>query len=259
MDITTIVGLIIGFAALIIAFILEGGAPGALVSPTAGLIVLGGTIGATILSFTMNELKKVPALLRISFQNQEYDFTALIDQIVQLADQARREGLLSLEQNLSEIQDPFLKLGVQLVIDGVEGTLLRDLLETEIYCMGERHRNGIAIFEAAGGYSPTMGIIGTVMGLVNVLGHMDDPGSLGPAIAMAFIATLYGVGFANLLWLPIAAKLKSKHDTESLYRELSMEGILSLQAGENPAFIQEKLRVFLDHGEREREAQREEI
>lgn len=259
MDFTTLIGLIIGFAALIIAFIFEGGSLGALLSVSAGLIVIGGTIGATVLSFTIGELKKVPALLRISFQNRDYDFIALINQIVQLADQARREGLLSLEQNLSEIQDPFLKMGVQLVIDGVEGTLLRDLLETEIYCMGERHRNGIAIFEAAGGYSPTMGIIGTVMGLVNVLGHMNDPSSLGPAIAMAFIATLYGVGLANLVWLPIAAKLRSKHNRENLYRELSMEGILSLQAGENPAFIQEKLRVFLDHGEREREAQREEI
>jgi chemotaxis protein MotA len=259
MDITTIVGLIVGFAAMIIAFVLEGGSLGALISPTAGLIVLGGTIGATILSFTMDELKKVPALLKISFQSQVYDFNILIDQIIQMADQARREGLLSLEQNLSEIQDPFLKTGVQLAIDGVEGTLLRDILETEIYCMGERHRNGISIFEAAGGYSPTMGIIGTVMGLVNVLGHMDDPGSLGPAIAMAFIATLYGVGFANLLWLPIATKLKNKHNKESLYCELALEGVLSLQAGENPSLIQEKLRAFLESSAQKSETQREEI
>lgn len=251
MDITTIIGLLSGFAALIIAFLLEDGTMGALVSVTAGLIVLGGTFGATIVSFTLEELKKVPAVLRIAFQNQDYDFRSLIDEIVQLADQARREGLLSLEKNLGEIEDPFLKLGVQLVIDGVEGTLLQGLLETEIFCTEERHKNGIAIFEAAGGYSPTMGIIGTVMGLVNVLGRMDDPGALGPAIAVAFIATLYGVGFANLLWLPIAAKLKTKHKKEMFYREICLEGILSLQAGENPAFIREKLLVFFDRQERE--------
>lgn len=258
MDIATITGIITGFTAIIIAFIIEGGSPGSLISETAAMIVLGGTLGATVISFTLEELKKVPILMKIAFRRQEYDFVSLIDVIVQLADQARREGLLSLEQNLSDIQDPFLRLGIQLVIDGVEGTLLQDLLETEIYCMEERHKNGIAIFESAGGYSPTMGIIGTVMGLVNVLGNMDDPGSLGPAIAVAFIATLYGITFANLFWLPIGAKLKSKHKREKLYRELSMEGILSLQAGENPAFIREKLRVFLDHKERERETGRRE-
>ncbi len=258
MDVTTITGIITGFAALMIAFVMEGGTPGSLLSVTAALIVLGGTLGATAISFTLEELKKAPLLLKIAFQKQEYDFLSLIDNVVHLADKARREGLLSLEQNLNEIEDPFLRFGIQLVIDGVEGTLLRDLLETEIYCMDERHNNGIAIFEAAGGYSPTMGIIGTVMGLVNVLGHMDDPSSIGPAIAMAFIATLYGISFANLFWLPIGAKLKSKHKAERLYRELSMEGILSLQAGENPAFIREKLRVFLDRKSREREALRRE-
>jgi chemotaxis protein MotA len=251
MDITTIVGLLSGFAALIIAFVMEGGTMGALSSATAAIIVLGGTFGATVLSFTAEELKKVPAILRICFQSRQYDFHSLIDEIVRLSDQARREGLLSLEQNFEEISDPFLKLGVQLVIDGVEGTLLQGLLETDIYCMEKRHKSGIAIFEAAGGYSPTMGIIGTVMGLVNVLGRMDDPGSLGPAIAVAFIATLYGVGFANLLWLPIATKLKTKHQKEAFYREICLEGILSLQAGENPAFIREKLLVFFDRRQRE--------
>jgi chemotaxis protein MotA len=250
MDITTLLGLLAGFGALMIAFIMEGGTLGALASASAALIVLGGTIGATVLSFTLEELKKVPTLIRIAFQNQTYDFHKLINEIVQLADQARREGLLSLEQDLDEIEDPFLKLGIQLVIDGIEGSLLQGLLETEIHCMEERHKNGIGILEAAGGYSPTMGIIGTVMGLVNVLGHMDEPDTLGPAIAMAFIATLYGIAFANLLWLPFAAKLKSKHKKELFYRELCMEGVLSLQAGENPAFIREKLLVFLNKKER---------
>ncbi|HHW40695.1 MAG TPA: flagellar motor protein [Syntrophomonadaceae bacterium] len=246
MDISTVVGLIAGFAALILGFILEKGSIGALFSLSAVVIVLGGTIGATIFSFPMESLKNVPVLIKIAFKEQAYNFLALIDDIVRLADQARREGLLSLEQNLEEIQNPFLRLGLQLVIDGVEGTLLQDLLETEIYCMEERHKNGISLFEAAGGYAPTMGIIGTVMGLVHVLGNMSTPEKLAPAIAAAFIATLYGISTANLLWLPIASKLKFKHHKEKLYRELAMEGILALQAGENPAFIRQKLRVFLD-------------
>lgn len=255
MDITTIVGLIIGFAALIVAFLLEGGGISALYSETALLIVLGGTIGATVCSFPLDELKKVPALFRIAFQEHVHNFMDLIDEIVRLADQARREGLLSLEQNLAEINDPFIKLGLQLVIDGIEGTLLRDLLETEVYCMEERHKNGYAIFDTAGGFAPTMGIIGTVMGLVNVLSNMDDPGSLGPAIAVAFLATLYGIGTANLLWIPIGTKLKNRSKMERLYRELALEGILALQAGENPGFIRQKLRVFLDQKTRAAEVE----
>ncbi|MDH7578067.1 MAG: flagellar motor protein [Bacillota bacterium] len=255
MDITTLAGLVIGFAALIVAFILEGGTMGSLFSHTAGLIVIGGTIGATVLSFSLEELKTIPSLLKTTFQERRYNYVSLIQEIVRLADQARREGLLSLEQSLQEIEDPFLKLGLQLVIDGTEGTLLRDLLEMEVYCMEERHQNGIAIFEAAGGYAPTMGIIGTVMGLVHVLGNMESPEELGPAIAVAFIATLYGVSTANLIWLPIAAKLKNKSKKERIYRELALEGVLALHAGENPAFIREKLRVFLDQKSRALEAQ----
>lgn len=250
MDITTWTGLVIGIAALVLGFILEGGTIGSLFSHTAALIVVGGTIGATVLSFSLEELKTIPALLKTAFQERRYNFILLIQELVRLADHARREGLLSLEQYLPEIKDPFIKLGLQLVIDGTEATLLRDLLETEIYCMEERHQNGIAIFEAAGGYAPTMGIIGTVMGLVHVLGHMERPEDLGPAIAVAFIATLYGVSTANLIWLPIAAKLKNKSKKERLYRELALEGILAIHAGENPAFIREKLRVFLDQKSR---------
>ncbi len=250
MDVTTLGGLLLGVAALILAFVLEGGTVGALFSHTALLIVIGGTIGATVISFPLEDLKTVPALLKTAFREKKYDFIGLIQQLMQLADQARREGLLSLERNLAEIDDPFLKLGLQLAIDGTEATLLRDLLETEIYCMEERHRNGIALFEAAGGYAPTMGIIGTVLGLVHVLGNMERPEDLGPAIAVAFIATLYGVSTANLFWLPIAAKLKNRSKKERLYRELALEGILSIQAGENPALIREKLRVFLDQRQR---------
>lgn len=258
MDVSTIVGFIAGFSAMILGFTIEGGHIGALFSVSGAIIVLGGTIGATVFSFPLETLKNVPTLIKIAFTNRVYDFAGLIEEIVRLADQARREGLLSLEQNLEEIGDPFLRQGLQLVIDGVEATLLRDLLETEIYCMEERHRQGISLFESAGGYAPTMGIIGTVMGLVHVLGNISTPEKLAPAIAAAFIATLYGICTANLLWLPISYKLKFKHGKEKLYRELALEGILALQAGENPAFIRQKLLVFLDYKTRLLEEKRRE-
>jgi chemotaxis protein MotA len=245
MDLATLVGLIFGFVCLIAAFILEGGAAGALLSYTAAMIVLGGTIGATVISFTVEDLKKVPALLTIAFKDQSFDSSKLIQNIVDFATQARREGVLSLENNLEQLDDSFLKIGLQMIIDGIETSVLRDLMENEVYYMEQRHERGIAIFEAAGGYAPTMGIVGTVMGLVHVLGNMSTPNALAPAIAVAFIATLYGIATANLLWLPIGGKLKVRSKEEILYRSLAVEGLLAIQEKENPNFIREKLIIFL--------------
>ncbi len=246
MDLATLVGLILGFVSLIAAFMIEGGRASALLSVTAGMIVFGGTIGATVISFTIADLKKVPALLAIAFKDQVYDRSSLIQDIVSFATQARREGVLSLENNLEQLSDNFLKMGLQLIIDGIETPVLRDLMENEVYYMEERHQKGISIFEAAGGYAPTMGIIGTVMGLVHVLGSMSTPDALAPAIAVAFIATLYGVASANLVWLPIAGKLKVRHGEEVLYCSMAVEGLLAIQEKENPNFIREKLTLFLN-------------
>ncbi|MGD0152368.1 MAG: flagellar motor protein [Thermacetogeniaceae bacterium] len=245
MDLTTLLGLIIGFACVITAFLIEGGKIGALFSSSALLIVLGGTVGATTISFGLDNLKNIPALFTIAFKIKKYDLNKLIQQFVAFADQARREGILSLENSLEKIDDELLKTGLQLIIDGIETPVFRDLLENQVAYMEDRHEQGIALFEAAGGYSPTMGIIGTVMGLVHVLSNMSSPESLAPAIAVAFIATLYGIGFANLLWLPIAAKLKAKSSQEILYHSLAVEGLLSIQEKENPNFIREKLVALL--------------
>ncbi|NPV27808.1 MAG: flagellar motor protein [Firmicutes bacterium] len=245
MDITTIFGIIFGVTCLLTAFVLEHGQLGSLVQLTAFMIVFGGTIGATVVGFTLEEVKTVPQLLRVAFQEKKYDELGLIQQLVGIADKARREGLLSLEQVLPEIEDRFLQQALQLIIDGTDPELTRNMLETEMYAVEQRHKVGISMFEAAGGYAPTMGIIGTVMGLIQVLSNLSDPSSLGPAIAVAFVATLYGVSSANLLWLPIAAKLKNKSGKEKMIRELILEGILSIQAGENPTIIREKLMTFL--------------
>ncbi|MBC7324514.1 MAG: flagellar motor protein [Moorella sp. (in: Bacteria)] len=245
MDLNVILGLIIGFGSLIIAFILEGGHPGALLALTAGMIVFGGTIGATIIGFSREEILNVPRLLKIAFREKTIDLSQTIEKIVSYAVMARKEGFIRLEKELAVVDDAFLKAALQLVVDGTDPEQTRNVLEQHIYATSERHATGISIFEAAGGYAPTMGIIGTVMGLVHVLSNISSPDKLGPSIAMAFIATLYGVSSANLLWLPIAAKLKNKAAKERLHQELILEGILALQAGRNPTLIRSTLTAFL--------------
>lgn len=245
MGITTIAGILIATVSLVVAFVLDGGHIMALLKPTAALIVFGGTIGATIVSYSASELMSVPRLLKIILFQKMPDEVALIDQIVGLADKVRREGLLYLENQLPQIDDSFMRKGIQLVVDGTDPELVRQIMETEMYSIQERHHTGASIFETAGGYAPTMGILGTVMGLVHVLSNLERPETLGPSIALAFIATLYGVGSANVLWLPIAEKLKNISKKEAVLREMMLEGIMSIQAGYNPILIRERLNAFL--------------
>lgn len=251
MDVTTIGGFLLGLISLAGGFLLEGGHLSALFQLSAAIIVFGGTIGATIISFSLKEILTVPKLLRIAFFSKQPDAAETIEMMVGFAEEARKEGLLHLEVRLNEVEDPFIRKGIQLVVDGTDPEVVKNILETEIYNAGERHRVGSAIFETAGGYAPTMGIIGTVMGLVHVLGSMEDPEQLAPAIAVAFMATLYGVGSANILWLPLAAKLNNLSEKELLIRELAMEGIISLQAGYNPVLIRERLTAYLVPSSRE--------
>lgn len=250
MDLPLVLGFLLAIFSLAGGFLLEGGHVGALFKHTAAIIVFGGTIGATAISYSMSELKNIPKLLKIALFPKEMEPAQVIDLIVGLADEARREGLLYLENRLDEIDDPFLRKGVQLVVDGTDPDLVRSIMEVELYSIEERHHIGSSIFETAGGYGPTMGIIGTVMGLVHVLGNMSDPNSLGPAIAVAFMATLYGVGSANILWLPLAVKLSNMSKKEVHLRQLMIEGIASLQAGYNPVLIRERLAAFLNPANR---------
>jgi len=245
MDLTTILGLIIGFAGLIGGFVMEDGTVGMLLKETAAMIVLGGTIGAVTASFSLEELKTLPGFFKKIFTSHRADLAATVERLVEIADKARREGLLSLETQLSEIDNEFMRHGLQLVIDGTDPELTKDMLEMEITAFEEREKIGVEIFNSAGGYAPTMGIIGTVMGLVQVLSNISEPEKLAGAIAVAFIATLYGVSTANLLWLPFANKIKVKAKHEVSHMELILEGILSIQAGENPRVIREKLMTFL--------------
>lgn len=245
MDITTIGGIAIGMTALILGILTEGGQLGAYVGMSAAIIIFGGTIGATVASFPLSVVMNVPRLMIIAFTNQTYEIPTVIKQLVQFSERARREGILCLESELVNVKDEFLRYGLQLVIDGTDPELVRDTLQTKIAFTAERHHQGAAIFEAAGGYAPTIGIIGTILGLINVLSNLSDPSGLGHSIALAFIATLYGVGSANIIWLPIGVKLKQKHKSEQIIKEIMLEGVLCLQSGDNPRIVEQKLKAFL--------------
>lgn|GEM_PF-5313 len=256
LDILVPVGMLLGFSCLLVAFILEGGHLSSLVGVSPFLIVFGGTIGATLIGLGMEEVRSLPGLLKAVMANRKYDLEETIESLAELAVVARREGFPGLERQLEGISEPFLRTALQLVVDGTDPEYTRAILEQYIYTTAERHAKGIKIFEAAGGYAPTMGIIGTVMGLIHVLSNISTPDKLGPSIALAFIATLYGVSTANLIWLPIAAKLKAKSDKERLYQELVMEGVLAIQAGKSPMALRTALLAFLSPGKQHKVRER---
>jgi len=245
MDIFLIFFVITGFASVIGGFILEGGHISGLFAPSALLIILGGTIGATGVSFPWRELAEVPRMLKVLIQDQKYDFRALMDRMKAMCIQVRQSGLLSLESQIDSEPDSLMRKGMRLIVDGTSPTYTREALELTLQVIEDRHLSRAKIFEAAGGYSPTMGIIGTVLGLVHVLGNLEDPNTLAPKIAMAFIATLYGISLANLVWLPIGNKLKEKNRLEILYKSMIIEGLLLIQEGVNTNYMEEKLSSFI--------------
>ncbi len=243
MDLATILGIVLGFGALIAAFVLEGGHLSSLIGITAYMIIFGGTFGATMTSYGLKDMLGLPKLIMKAVKTPPDRRALLVEEIVKLAEIARRDGLLALENH--PIEDPFLKKGIMLVVDGTDAELTEQILYADVEAMEQRHARGYGIFQTMGGFAPTMGIIGTVMGLVHVLSSLKDPESLGPAIAVAFLATLYGVATANLLWLPLHNKLKLRSKEEVAEKQLIIEGVLGIQAGENPRMLREKLLVHL--------------
>lgn len=247
MSIGSIFFLLFGFGILLVAFVMEGGVVTSLLQITAAIIVFGGTIAAVGLSFPTKKLKRFPKLIKIIFTNEYYDKEKLIEQFRELSFKVRKEGLLILENEISTGKyDESLTEGLKMVLDGIMPDTIKNVLESRLENLNERHKVGISIFEVAGGYSPTMGIIGTVMGLVQVLSNLSNPEELGEKIAVAFIATLYGVAFANLVWLPMAHKLAELNKDELNYRSMIIEGILLLQDGSNSTVITESLQGYLE-------------
>lgn len=244
-DQTTSWGILAALAALIGGFLWEGGHWEGLVEKTALLIVFGGTFAAVAVSYPASRLRQIPESLKTVFRPGAPDVRARIDELVELATIARREGVLALENKIADHPDAFIRNGLQIVVDGTDPELSRQILEFEIDAVEQRMENQAKIFESAGGYAPTMGIIGTVMGLIHVLSNLADPGSLGPAIAVAFTATLYGVASANIVYLPIASKIRIRSADNVQFMEMMLEGILAIQAGENPALVRKKLTAFM--------------
>lgn len=245
-DVSAFGGIILGVVALISGFVLEGGRAGALLQGTAALIVFGGTIGATAVSYSTQELKQVPHLFRMALTRSEFNPVDLIEQLVRYSDIARRQQPLALEPEIPQAGDPFLQKGLQLIVDNADPTYMRQMLEADIYAHMSQQKMGASIFDQAGGFAPTMGIVGTIMGLVHVLGELSgNPNALASAIGLAFIATLYGVSSANLLWLPMANNLKNKAKHDLLMRQIALEGLVSVQQGMSPSLLRDKLMSFI--------------
>ncbi len=250
MKAATAIGIGAGVFALLLASTMEGTHPMAFFNISALIIVLGGTGAATLSSVGLDTMKRIPALYKMAFSPPELDVPGRVALIVSIAEQARREGLLALDAQLAEIDDEFTRKGLQLVVDGTDPELVREILEAEVDGMAARHSAGATAFEKAGGYAPTMGIIGTVMGLVHVLQNLSAPSTLGPAISTAFIATLLGVGSANVIFLPVASRLRALSAAELELRTLTLDGILAVQAGDNPRVVGDKLSSFVPPAER---------
>ena len=245
MDILSLVGLIIGFGAILGGQFLEGGHVGSLINGPACLIVLGGTVGAVMLQSPIHVfMSSLKMMLWVVFPPKLQGDKA-IEKIMEWSNIARKEGLLGLEDIAENESDAFAQKGLQLLVDGSEPDVIRRVLEVDLEAK-EHHGNQAAkVFESMGGYSPTIGIIGAVMGLIHVMQNLADPSKLGSGIATAFVATIYGVGLANMLFLPVAAKLKSQVHAQTQLHEMIVEGVISIAEGENPRNIETKLRGFV--------------
>jgi chemotaxis protein MotA len=246
----TAIGIIAAIVGILGAAMMEGTSPMALFNMPAMILVFVGTFGATMAACGMDPVKKIATYYKIAFAGAEHHLAGKVHELVGFAEKARKDGLLALESELDEIEDAFTKKGMQLVVDGTDPDLVREILEVEIDAMADRHKEGAEVFKTAGGFAPTMGIIGTVMGLVHVLQNLSAPETLGPSISGAFIATLMGVGAANVVFLPVASRLKGLSHQELHERNLVLEGILSIQAGDNPRVVSEKLMSLVPPAER---------
>jgi chemotaxis protein MotA len=248
MDPATLIGVVVAFGAIIVSTIMEGGSPTAIIMIPALILVFGGTFGAAMAGGTLKDTIAVINSSKRAFLGKAAEPGDVVDVVVKLAEKARREGLLALEDAIKEVSDPFLRRGLQLAIDGTDSEELREILEAEVEAKRKADKIGAKFFADMGGFAPTIGIIGTVLGLVHVLENLSEPASLGHLIAGAFVATLWGVMTANVLWLPMGNKLKRLSEIECAQMELVIAGIVNIQAGANPRVVAQKLRSLLPPG-----------
>jgi chemotaxis protein MotA len=243
--VTSVAGVPIGIGLILLGQSIEGGSLGSILQLTAAVIVFGGTAGAVLVSFSARDVQAACRSLRRVFIDEEPPLDLTVQQVLQFSHKARKHGILGIEEDLAALPDPFLRKGLTMAMDGVKPKDLREALELESINREEIDEAPARVFEAAGGYSPTIGILGAVLGLIHVMENLSDPTRLGGGIAVAFVATVYGVGAANLIFLPASAKLRVRARDAARRRELAIEGVIAIQEGQNPRLIEEKLRGMI--------------
>jgi len=249
MDFATILGIVSGFGLVIVAMSMGGGLMWFFNVPSL-MIVLGGTFGALLINYPLSEIFGVIRVAKNVILKKESSVQNVIEQMVEMSKISRREGILALERFIETIDDTFFAKGIRLMIDGIEPAVLSKILDTELEYLEERHRLGAEIFSTMGNFAPAMGMMGTLIGLVKMLMMMDDPSKIGPAMAVALVTTFYGVVLSNLIFLPVAGKLKTKSAQEIMKKQLMISGILSVQSGDNPRVLEQKLHSFISPDER---------
>ena len=235
MDFAAVIGTFLGFAFILTGMVLEGGNIGQILQITAAFIVIGGTSGAVFLSFPIADFKTAFSLLKTVYFNEVPDYSQ----------KARKEGVIILEKEAKNASDPLLALGLEAVADGADPSLVKEMMENQLARLEEKVQTGAKVYESAGGYAPTLGIIGAVMGLIQVMQNLSDPSKLGAGIAVAFVATIYGLFLANLITIPYSTRIKQKYQKIFVAKEIIISGVLSIQAGESPALIERKLETYL--------------
>ncbi len=245
MDILAILGIVSGLGLILLGQAMEGGNIGQLLQITAAMIVFGGTFGAVVLSFPPNILMDGLKSFGVAFGSLEVNYDETIQEIIKFAQKARKEGIISLEKEARTASDPVLRMGLEALSDGTDPTLVREMMENQLEQLENKINASAKVWESAGGYSPTFGIIGAVMGLIQVMQNLTDPSKLGAGIAVAFVATIYGLFAANLVFIPSSSRIKYKYQKVFLKLTIMIEGVLSIQSGESPALIERKLQTFL--------------
>jgi chemotaxis protein MotA len=245
MNLVTLGGLLLAWGALMAAIILDGASLSSFMKLAPAILVFGGTTGATVISFSMDQLKSLPAKTKRAFFTPKFDYHKIIETLVGFATKSRRDGVLALEDSIEAIEDDFMKKGLQMLVDGVDMDRLRETLEQDIASLKLWYKEGEEFWKQMGGFGPTLGIIGTVLGLIQMLSELEDAESMGPAIASAFIATMYGVSAANLLFLPVGNKIKTVGNADLLGKKMILQGLICMQAGISPRMTEQTLLSFL--------------
>ncbi len=244
MDLATVIGVVMAFGLILVSMLIGGGV-GLFIDAASALIVIGGTIGAGLINYPLGQMIASVGIAKNALFFKSEDINERIQTVVEFSGKARREGVLSLESEVEKLSDEFMVAGIQLVVDGQELSAIEAILSTEIDYLKDRHKTGADIFNTLAAFAPALGLIGTLIGLVQMLQNMDDPSSIGPAMAVALLTTFYGAVMANLIFTPIAGKLKIRSAEEVQLRELTLEGILSIASGDNPRLVEQKLKAYL--------------